>query len=302
MPKNKKSCSDSDSEYKKYRGKRGYTGEKGCDGEKGDQGEKGDRGEKGSKGTEGERGEQGDKGDKGEKGDKGDKGDRGEEGRKGDTGPIGHQGDEGCKGDKGNKGDKGEKGDKGDRGDKGDKGERGLRGCRGEQGYSGEKGEKGEKGDKCCSCHKNTCENTKKINNKEDSYVWAIKDTIESVSCSPSFQNIIFTSTPEICGWSYNKRNGYFTCDTNGKYIVSYNVNVHTNSCCHKTESHRQHDKKVIIVGAIDDCEIIGSDSSDNKIMHNNFIINIKCNNNFSLQFLGAEIITSASLTIIKLT
>ena len=101
----------------------------------------------------------------------------------------------------------------------------------------------------------------------------------------------MYTSTPELNGWTYNSITGYFTCNNTGKYLVSYQVDMQA------TGGSRIGS----VIGTINDIEIIGSattqafqSTSINQAWINFFIMNITTGDNFALKFTG----TSTTVTI----
>jgi hypothetical protein len=122
-------------------------------------------------------------------------------------------------------------------------------------------------------------------------YTWAIKTGNQSVTRSNTFQNIIFTSTPELNGWTYNSVTGNFTCNTSGKYSISYGVYMAA------TGGSRVGS----VMGTKNDVEIIGSattqdfqSSSITQVWVNFFIMNLNAFDVFALKFTG----TSTSVTV----
>ena len=122
-------------------------------------------------------------------------------------------------------------------------------------------------------------------------YTWASKTNSQSVAVPLTFENIIFTTTPEINGWIYNPITGGFTCLNTGKYLVSFTVNMGSTGGATLGS----------VFGAINTLEIIGSDitqnfqsTSINQPWTNFFIMTVTAGDVFSLQFTG----TAVSVTI----
>jgi Collagen triple helix repeat (20 copies) len=119
-----------------------------------------------------------------------------------------------------------------------------------------------------------------------NNYTWGIKINTQTIVNSITFENIIFTSTPEINGWIYNSITGLFTCNQTGKYFVSYIVIM----------SSIGGSRVASIRGVINNIEIIGSantqnfqSASINQEWTNSFIMNVNSGQTFSLQFAGSS-------------
>jgi hypothetical protein len=125
-------------------------------------------------------------------------------------------------------------------------------------------------------------DNIKKIQNN---YTWALKNDTQILLTPLTFQNIVFTSTPELNGWTYNNLSGEFTCNNPGKYLVSYIIDMQAND-----------ELKIgSIIGTINNVEILGSTKtkqlqSINQSFINFFIMNVVQNDKFILKFTGNDI------------
>ena len=199
------------------------------------------------------------------------RGKRGHRGKKGKPGKSIH-GPQGLPGEIGPQGIPGEicphglTGEIGPQGLPGEIGPQGLPGEIGSQGLPGEIGIPGK--------------DAESITN--NNFVWAIKTDQQFAILEDIFINILYTSNPEITGWTYN--NGIFTCNQTGKYTVSYSV----------TMSSIGSSKTASIRGVINSTEIIGSavtqnfqSTSINQVFVNFFIMSISEGDTFSLQFAG---------------
>lgn len=124
----------------------------------------------------------------------------------------------------------------------------------------------------------------KKIQNN---YTYALKNDTQTLLTPLTFQNILFTSTQELNGWTYNNLSGEFTCNNPGKYLVSYIIDMQAND-----------ELKIgSIIGTINNVEILGSaktkqfqSSSINQSFINFFIMNVVQNDKFILKFTGNDI------------
>jgi hypothetical protein len=123
-----------------------------------------------------------------------------------------------------------------------------------------------------------------------NNFVWAItiKTNSQTVVSAATFNNIIFTATPVIDGWTYAA--GVFTCNQTGKYKVSYTVVM----------SATGGSRSASVRGVINGSEVIGSatteniqSSSINQIWTNFFYITITititAGQTFILQFAGSS-------------
>ena len=125
-------------------------------------------------------------------------------------------------------------------------------------------------------------DNIKKIQNN---YTYALKNNTQTLLTPLTFENIVFTSTPELNGWTYNNLSGEFTCNNSGKYLVSYIIDMQTND-----------ELKIgSIIGTINNVEILGSAKtkqiqSINQSFINFFTINVVQNDKFILKFTGNDI------------
>ena len=170
-----------------------------------------------------------------------------------------------CTGPTGPTGAMGTMGHTGATGARGPNGEEGVKGATGATGATGRMGATG-------------------ITVTNVDYTWAIKNNVEAVITPLTFQNVLFTSTPELNGWVYNTVTGYFTCVATGKYLVSYCVDMLATGGS----------RVASVIGTIDDVEILGSattqafqSASSNQAWINFFIMNVPAGSKFALKFTG---------------
>ena len=95
-------------------------------------------------------------------------------------------------------------------------GKDGCRGRRGSRGSTGRRGRTGSPGPRGAEGHSLTNTN----------YLWAVKTDTQPLSKALTAETILFTSIPEINGWTYNSTTGELTCTMSGKYMVSYTVEM----------------------------------------------------------------------------
>jgi len=95
-------------------------------------------------------------------------------------------------------------------------GKDGCRGRRGSRGSTGRRGRTGSPGPRGPEGHSLTYTN----------YLWAVKTDTQPLATALTAERILFTSTPQLNGWTYNSTTGEFTCTTSGKYMVSYTVEM----------------------------------------------------------------------------
>ena len=183
---------------------------------------------------------------------------------KGPTGPTGSNGPNGANGLGG------PTGPSGPMGPSGSNGQIGPIGPVGPIGPIGPSGQKGDTG------------STPIILSTID-YVWALKNNNQTVSIPNLYQNINFSTIPEMNGWSYDILTGAFKPIDSGKYLVTYNVNILTNI----------QNIEASVIGTINNIEIIGSNCGQILLptiiykFSNSFIMNITNTDKFELKFTG---------------
>lgn len=119
-----------------------------------------------------------------------------------------------------------------------------------------------------------------------NNYVWGFKLNTQVVVGANTFETIKYTNLPEINGWTYNSTTGNFTCNQNGKYLVSYLVIM----------SATGGSRVGTIRGSINGVEIIGSantqsfqSTSINQEWSNSFIMNVTSGQIFKLEVAGSS-------------
>lgn len=110
-------------------------------------------------------------------------------------------------------GQDGRDGRDGRNGKDGCRGRRGSRGSTGRRGRTGSPGPRGPQG-------------TEGPSLTNTNYLWAVKTNTQLLTTALTSETILFTSTPQLNGWTYNAATGEFTCTTSGKYMVSYTVEM----------------------------------------------------------------------------
>ena len=253
---------------------------------RGPSGIRGQPGPPGNTGPKGPQGTMGNTGPTGPQGTMGNIGLTGPQGTMGNTGMIGPVGLIGLIGLTGEQGPPGTIGNTGPQGPQGLQGLQGLQGTIGNTGPPGPQGLQGTIGNTGLQGLQGTIGNTgppgASITN--NNFTWAIKTNGQTIVVAATFETIIFSSTPEINGWSYN--NGLFTCIQTGKYLVSYLVVM----------SSIGGSRIASIRGAINNNQVIGSantqqfqSASSNQEWNNYFIMSVTLGQIFTLQFAGSS-------------
>ena len=247
------------------------TGIPGLQGAQGIQGIQGIQGLIGTQGSIGIQGLIGTQGSVGIQGLIGTQGSIGITGTQGSIGLTGTQGSIGLTGTQGSIGIQGLIGTQGSIGLTGTQGSIGLTGTQGSIGITGTQGSIGPIG----------TQGSTGVTVTSNNYVWGVKSNTQAGTTA--FSNIIYTSTPEINGWTYNTT-GNFTCTQSGKYTVSYMALINGTTGSTHVGSVR---------AAINGSELIGSVMTqpfiNNSDSSNTFILTIAAGQTLSIQFAGSS-------------